>query len=328
MTAFVSGAGAGLPSTVVDNAAFATLGVTDEWIYGRTGVRRRYRLGPGERLAGLAAVAGAAALVDAGARGADVDFVIAATTTADRVSPGLAPEVAAALGAPGCGAVDVNGACAGFLYALDYAVARVEHGAADRVLVIGADAMSRITDGTDRNTAVLFGDAAGAVVVEAASGPACAQCAPYLSFGSAGEHADALYVDPAAGTVRMDGAEVYASAVDAMASEIEEVLRACELAQEDIDLLVCHQANARIVKAVARRLHWRPDQAASYVDEFGNTSSASIPVALWRAQGEGRLKPGQRVGLGAFGAGFTWGAGVLNWKGCRHAHALAAGSEG
>jgi len=121
--------------------------------------------------------------------------------------------------------------------------------------------------------------------------------------------------------VRMDGGEVYVSAVDAMTSEIEAVLLACELGQDDIDLLVCHQANARIVSAVARRLNWRKDHAASYVDEFGNTSSASIPVALWRAQDDGRLKPGQRVGLGAFGAGFTWGAGVLSWKGCRHASA-------
>jgi 3-oxoacyl-[acyl-carrier-protein] synthase III len=318
MTALVSGAGAALPATVVGNDAFEGLGITDEWIFGRTGVRRRHRLQPGERLADLAVAAAAVALSDAGADPADVDFVVAATSTPDRISPGLAPEIAYLLGAPQVGAVDLNGACTGFLYALDYALARVEQGAADRILVIGADAMSRITDESDRNTAVLFGDAAGAVVVEAASGTDCIECPQFLSFGSAGEYAAALCVDRPAGVVRMDGGEVYASAVDAMSSEIEAVLLACEVDQDDVDLLVCHQANSRIVSAVARRLKWRAERAVTYVDQFGNTSSASIPVALWKAQADGRLKPGHRVGLGAFGAGFTWGAGLINWKGCAH----------
>lgn len=321
MTAVVSGAGAALPATEVANDAFAALGVTDEWILHRTGVRRRYRLQPGERLVDLATEAGATALSDAGADAADVDFVIAATTTPDRLSPGLAPEIAYLLGVPQAGAVDLNGACTGFLYALDYALARVEHGAADRILVIGADAMSRITDETDRNTAVLFGDAAGAVVVEAATGAACSECAQFLSFGSAGEYADALCVDRETEVVRMDGGEVYANAVDAMTNEIESVLLAAEIEQDEVDLLVCHQANSRILKAVARRLHWPDERAVSYVDQFGNTSSASIPLALWKAQDDGRLKSGHRVGLGAFGAGFTWGAGVINWKGCGHAGA-------
>lgn len=324
MTAVVFGVGAALPAMTVTNDAFAALGVTEEWIVHRTGVQRRYRLKPGERLVDLAAAAGAAALSDAGADPADVDFVIAATTTPDRVSPGLAPEIAHLLGVPQSGAVDMNGACTGFLYALDYALARVEHGAADRILVIGADAMSRITDETDRNTAVLFGDAAGAVVVEAAKGAVCTECAQFMSFGSAGEHADALYVDRETEVVRMDGSEVYASAVDAMTSEIEAVLLACEIGQDDVDLLVCHQANSRILNAVVRRLKWRADRAVSYVDQFGNTSSASIPVALWKAQIDGRLKPGHRVGLGAFGAGFTWGAGVISWKGCGHAAKMPA----
>lgn len=318
MTALVSGAGAALPSTVVENNAFEALGITDEWIFGRTGVRQRYRLKPGERLVDLATAAGAAALSDAGASAADVDFVIAATSTPDRVSPGLAPEVGYLLGVPRSGAVDMNGACTGFLYALDYALTRVEQGSADRILVIGADAMSRITDESDRSTAVLFGDAAGAVVVEAPQGTGCLECTQYLSFGSAGEYADALYVDRESEVVRMDGGEVYASAVDAMTSEIEAVLLACEIGQEDVDLLVCHQANSRIVQAVARRLQWPPDRAVSYVDQFGNTSSASIPLALWKSEADGHLKPGHRIALGAFGAGFTWGAGVINWKGCGH----------
>jgi 3-oxoacyl-[acyl-carrier-protein] synthase-3 len=179
--------------------------------------------------------------------------------------------------------------------------------------------MSRITDDSDRNTAVLFGDAAGAVLVEAGQGAGCDECAQYLSFGSAGEYSDALYVDHETRRVRMDGGEVYAAAVEAMTSEIEAVMQACDIEQDDVDLLVCHQANSRILSAVTRRLGWPAERAAAYVDQFGNTSSASIPVALWKAQADGRLAPGHRVGLSAFGAGFTWGAGVINWKGCAHA---------
>jgi 3-oxoacyl-[acyl-carrier-protein] synthase-3 len=324
MTAYISGVGAALPRTVVANDAFAALDITDEWIFGRTGVRRRHRLAPDERLAELAATAGSAALADAGGAAGCVAVVAAPPPTPDRVSPGLAPEIAHRLGIPQAGAVDLNGACTGFMYALDYALARVEHGSADRILVFGADAMSRLTDRTDRNTAALFGDGAGAVVVEAGGRGECELCAQYLSFGSAGENADSLCVDRTSGVVRMDGGEVYAHAVDAMAEEIEAVLRACEIEQDSVDLLVCHQANSRIVKAVARRLAWSVERAACYVEHFGNTSSASIPLALWKAQADGRLKPGNRVALAAFGAGFTWGAGVVNWKGCAHT-ALGAG---
>jgi 3-oxoacyl-[acyl-carrier-protein] synthase-3 len=318
MTLVLAGAGAALPATAIENDAFESLGITDEWIVDRTGVRRRYRLRPDERLVDLAAAAARQALDDAGVEAADVDFIVAATTTPDRVSPGLAPEIGHLIGARSPGAVDVNGACTGFLYALDYAISRVSHGSADRILVVGADAMSRLTDAADRNTAVLFGDAAGAVLVEAGSGEPCAVCVPFLSFGSAPEHAGALYVDHDDRVVRMDGAQVYASAVEAMTEEIEAALAAHELTADDIDLLVCHQANSRILNAVVRRLRWNPERAASYVDRFGNTSSASIPLALHRAQQDGRLKQGNTVMLSAFGAGFSWGAGVVGWKACRH----------
>ncbi|WP_103339868.1 3-oxoacyl-ACP synthase III family protein [Amycolatopsis sp. CA-126428] len=318
MSVVVSGVGTALPATVVGNDAFEDLGVTGEWIVERTGVHHRHRLQPGERLAGLAATAASRALADAEVAATDVDFVVAATTTPDRVSPGLAPEIGHLIGAASPGAVDVNGACTGFLYALDYAISRISHGSADRVLVVGADAMSRLTDPADRNTAVLFGDGAGAVLVEASRGETCEDCVPFLSFGSAPEHAGALFVDHGDNAVRMDGAQVYASAVEAMTDVIRSVLTGHEITEDDVDLLVCHQANSRILAAVVRRLKWRPERAASYVGEFGNTSSASIPLALGKAQDEGRLKPGHTVVLSAFGAGFTWGAGVLGWKACRH----------
>ncbi|MFD9095703.1 beta-ketoacyl-ACP synthase 3 [Streptomyces collinus] len=319
MSVVVSGVGAALPATAVGNAAFADLGVSDEWILDRTGVRRRHHLQPGERLVELAAAAATQALEDAGVGASDVDFVVAATSTPDRLSPGLAPGVGHSIGAASPGAVDVNGACTGFLYALDYAISRVSHGSADRVLVVGADAMSRLTDPADRNTAVLFGDGAGAVLVEAQRGAVCDVCVPFLSFGSAAEYADALYVDHADRAVRMDGAQVYASAVEAMTDEVESALAAHDITQDDVDLLVCHQANSRILKAVVRQLGFSPERAASYVDQFGNTSAASIPLALRQAQDDGRLKRGHTVVLGAFGAGFTWGAGVIGWKACRHA---------
>ncbi|MGX5185512.1 beta-ketoacyl-ACP synthase 3 [Streptomyces avermitilis] len=310
MSVVVSGVGAALPATAVENDAFADLGVSDAWILDRTGVRRRYHLQPGERLVELAAAAATQALDDAGIGASDVDFVVAATSTPDRLSPGLAPVIGHLIGAGSPGAVDVNGACTGFLYALDYAVSRVSHGSADRVLVVGADAMSR---------PVLFGDGAGAVLVEAQRGAVCDACVPFLSFGSAAEYADALYVDHDDKAVRMDGAQVYASAVEAMTDEIESALATHDITQDDVDLLVCHQANSRILKAVVRQLGFSPERAASYVDQFGNTSAASIPLALRKAQDDGRLKRGHTVVLGAFGAGFTWGAGVIGWKACRHA---------
>ncbi len=320
MTAIIAGVGSALPATIIDNDHFEPLGLTDEWITTRTGMRRRHWLTTDERLAELAAAAGAEAMADAEVTAADIDFVIVATSTPDRISPGLAPEVADLLSIPRPGAVDMNGACTGFLYALDYALSRVEFGASDRILVIGADAMSRITDRSDRNTAILFGDAAGAVIVEAGPGHDCPHCPQFLSFGSDGQCADLLHVDRESGFVQMDGAEVYAFAVDAMAGEIEHVLATGGVEGDEVDLLVCHQANSRILAAVARQLGWSDERSACYVDQFGNTSSASIPLALSQAQADGRIKPGQRVGLGAFGAGFSWGAGLINWKGCSHGH--------
>ncbi len=312
MSAIITGVGAALPGQCVTNEAFAALDLTDKWITSRCGIRQRYHLKEGELLVDLAADAAREALADSGVGADEIDMVIVATSTPDRVSPGLAAELAHKIGAEHCGAIDLNGACTGFLYALDYAMMRVDQGSSDTVLVVGADAMSRLTDPTDRDTAFLFGDGAGAVIVTAGDGGR----PQYLSFGSAGEGSDFLSVSRETGKLRMDGVEVYAAAVDAMSGELDAVLNACGEGRDDVDLAVCHQANARIVNAVGRELGLAHDKVVSYVAEFGNTSSASIPIALWKAQADARLQRGHRVALAAFGAGFTWGAGIINWKGC------------
>jgi 3-oxoacyl-[acyl-carrier-protein] synthase-3 len=318
MNILITGLGAAVPGPPIPNSAFYGLDIDDEWIASRTGVHHRHHLGPGESLAELAAEAGRAAFRDAAISGKGVDFVIAATSTPDQPSPGIAPRIANLVGSPGAGAVDLNGACTGFLYALDYAIAKIDHGGADRILVVGADAMSRITDADDKNTAVLFGDGAGAVVVEASGGRSCDQCAPMLSFGSAGERMSALYVSPDSHKVVMDGAEVYLAAVEAMSGELDHVLASSALEATDIAQLVCHQANGRIIAAVARRLRWPKERVLSYVDRFGNTSAASIPIALATGRNEQRFVDGDRLALAAFGAGFSWGAGLVTWKECTH----------
>lgn len=317
MTAIMTGVGSSLPAGVVTNDAFAGLGLTDAWISQRTGISSRHRLSHDERLTDIAAKASADALADAGVSPQDIDFVVVATTTPDDISPGIAPELANLIGAHGVGAIDLSGACTGFLYGLDYAVAKIEHGTADRILVVGADAMSRITNFSDRDTAPLFGDGAGAVVLESTN-VECEECSAYFSFGSAGEYAQNLVVRRDDPVVTMHGAEVYMHAVDAMSSELTLVLGATGLEQKDVDLLLCHQANQRILDAVTRRLGWDPSKVASVLEKFGNTSSASIPLALGESVRQGAVRAGGRIAFAAFGAGFTWGAGVARWKACPH----------
>ena len=227
MSVTISGVGAAVPNDPIPNGEFAALGVDDEWIASRTGVRQRHHLRQEQTLAELALEASEKALADAGISAEEIDFVLAATTTADQVSPGLAPVVAAGLGAPQVGAVDLNAACSGFLYALDYAASKIEQGSIDRALVIGADAMSRLTNPEDAGTAVLFADGAGAAIVQAA--PEVSEDEyPYMcSFGSDGSQAQALYISDSTQQVVMDGAEVYMAAVDAMSEEITYVLDSC-----------------------------------------------------------------------------------------------------
>ncbi|MEA2231575.1 MAG: 3-oxoacyl-[acyl-carrier-protein] synthase [Solirubrobacteraceae bacterium] len=312
MKAGVFGIGSALPEHVVTNADFAAyLDTTDEWIVRRTGIRERRRLNGNVTLTELAAAACADALKDAKRSAEDVDHVIVSSLTPDRLMPGLAPAVADAIGANGAGAVDVNAACAGFLYALDQAAALVESGRAKLVVVCGAEALSRITDRNDRGTAILFADGAAAVVV--AGGDLDRGCSPFV-LRSDGVHGDLLYADNDERLLRMEGKEVYRHAVGRMVEATNEALVRAKLTVDDIDLLVVHQANQRIIESAAHRLGVPDEKVFVNVDTIANTSSASIPLALHQAEREGRLKAGATVAIAAFGAGFVWGAGVLSWK--------------
>ncbi|WP_406327076.1 3-oxoacyl-ACP synthase III family protein [Streptomyces sp. NBC_00203] len=312
MTVTIAGVGAALPSAVLGNDHFAPLDTSHEWIVKRTGIHTRHWLGPGETLADLAEQASREALADAGRSAHEIDHVVVSTVTPDRVTPGIAPELATRLGAPGPPALDLNAACAGFLYALDYGCALIETGRAHCVLVCAAEALSRITDRTDRSTAVLFGDAAGAVVLSSTGADGSER--PRFLLGSDGRHTDLLYADLEDRVLRMSGREVYEFAVDTMAGQTRKVLAECGLTTADIDCFIGHQANVRILRAVAAALDIPQARSQISIDKVGNTSSASIPFALWQARGAGRLRPGDRIVMAAFGAGFVWGAGVIRWK--------------
>jgi 3-oxoacyl-[acyl-carrier-protein] synthase-3 len=312
LTAGLFGVGAALPEREIDNAYWEQrLDTDDAWIVRRTGIRTRRWLEPGEPLAPLAAQACAAALADAGRRPDEVDQVIITTITPDKVTPGLAPEVARLIGAHGAAAVDLNAACAGFLYALDQAAALVETGRARVVLVCGAEALSRLTDTEDRGTAVLFGDGAGAVVVAAGE---LDRGVARMVLGCDPEQGDLLFAEQDERKLRMRGREVYRHAVARMVEASRGALDAAGLDVGDLDLFVAHQANSRIIEAAANELGLPHDKLALNVDRVANTSSASIPLALAQAEADGLLKPGMTVGLAAFGAGFVWGAGVVSWK--------------
>ncbi|MEA2155779.1 MAG: 3-oxoacyl-[acyl-carrier-protein] synthase [Solirubrobacteraceae bacterium] len=319
MKAGVLGIGSALPEHVVTNADFAAyLDTSDEWIQRRTGIRERRHLNGSHSLTDLAVTACNAALADAGREATDVEHVIVSTLTPDRLMPGLAPGIADLIGANGAGAIDVNAACSGFLYALDQAAALVESGRCKLVLVCAAEALSRITDRNDRGTAILFADGAAAVVV--AGGDLALGCSPFV-LRSDGVHGDLLYASSDERLLRMEGQEVYRHAVARMVEATAEALVRARMTVDDIDLFVAHQANARIIETAARRLGVPDEKVVINVDVVANTSSASIPLALHQAEREGRLKPGATVALAAFGAGFVWGAGVMGWKERVHAAA-------
>lgn len=320
--AVIEGLGTCVPPRAVTNDELAQhLDTTDEWVRTRTGIAQRYIAEPGTGTADLAVEAGARALKSAG--GGDIDMVIVATTTPDRLCPTTAPEVAARLGLPQVAAFDVHGACAGFIYGLATGVGLLAAGAAQRVLMIGAETMSRMVDWDDRGTAVLFGDGAGAVVLRAATGPDEPGTVGPFDLGSDGDlsdllevaaggsrrPADAESVAEGAHFLRMDGREVYRQAVHRMVQSSNAVLERAGLTVDDIDRLVGHQANARILDAVADRLGVAADRRVVNVARYGNTSSASIPLALADLD----LEPGQKVLLTAFGAGLSWGSTLLTW---------------
>ncbi len=309
--ASLTGAGLAVPARVVENAAIAArLGVDEHWIERRTGTAVRHVVGEGERLADLAAQAGATALAEAGVAADELDQVIVATTSADEMSPHTATFVAGRLGAAGAAAIDISAACVGFLSGLALAVGMLESGRAERALVIGADALSRYLDPDDRGSAMLFGDGAGAVVLTATGGPSRVGPAILSSDASGGPLIRLGRDEP---LIRMDGPEVYKRAVAVMTQVTHEAVAAAGLELADIDLFVYHQANARILRAVGQRLGLDPDRVVDYVSRYANTSAASLPIALATAAAEGRLRPGDRVLLAAFGAGLVWGGVVVEW---------------
>jgi len=319
MRAGVIGIGSALPEQIVTNKQLeAYLDTTDEWIVRRTGIRERRHLNGSVTLTDLALAASRAALEDAGREAADIDHVIVATFTPDRLMPGLAPRLAKLLGTHNAGAIDVNAACAGFLYGLDQASALIESGRVKCALVVGAEALSRVTDMHDRGTAILFADGAAAVVVEA--GEFEIGCSPFV-LASDGEHGDLLYAERDERLLRMEGQEVYRHAVERMVEATKEALRRADMTVDKVDVLIVHQANQRIIDAAARRLGVPEEKVFANVSTIANTSSASIPLALHHAELAGRLKPGDTVALAAFGGGFVWGAGIVKWKEVVHAGA-------
>ena len=306
--AAIAGLGVALPSRVVTTTQIASrLGVDPAWIVQRTGIRQRRVCSPGEGLTDLAARAARAALDDARVHPASVDLVLVATTTADDVTPGAAPLVAFDIGATGAAAMDVAAACTGFLSGLSLAAAAIESGRARTVVLVGADVFHGFCDPEDRATAALFGDGAGAVVLQAGS----AALGPVVLRADA--QRDLLYIDREEQIVRMDGPEVFRHAVDRMTEATLEALADAGLSLDDVDCFAYHQANARITAAVGRRLGVDADRVVDCIEDCGNTSAASLPLALAHARREGLLAPGATVLLGAFGAGFTWGATTLTW---------------
>ncbi|MFL5828567.1 MAG: beta-ketoacyl-ACP synthase 3, partial [Solirubrobacteraceae bacterium] len=289
----------------------ASLGISEEWIVSRTGIRERRRARPDERLTDYATRVGADALEQAGVDAADVDLVIVATMTQDELTPNTAPLVAHALGAERAGAFDVGAACTAFMSGLSLGAAQIESGRAEIVLLVGADFITRITNYEDKRTAPLFADAAGAVVLGPGGGER-GVIGPIV-LGSDGSHGQTICATHAERKLTMDGPEVFRHAVARMGTVTLDAVQRAGLALEDIDLFVYHQANARITRALGERLGLPVERVVDCIETLGNASAATLPVALATAQRDGRLQPGSRVLVSAFGAGFTWGGGVLEW---------------
>ncbi|WP_288415769.1 beta-ketoacyl-ACP synthase III [uncultured Novosphingobium sp.] len=315
----VIGTGSALPRTVVSNAELAArVDTTDEWIVERTGIRQRHIAEPDETTGSLATEAARAAIAAAGVEAKDVDLIVLATATPDQTFPATATIVQHNLGCHGGIAFDVAAVCSGFLYAVGVADSMLRTGMAQRALVIGAETFSRILDWEDRTTCVLFGDGAGAILLEAQDQAGDSPRGILATkLHADGNHNQLLYVDGGASTtgtvgkLRMKGREVFRHAVVNLADVLREVLAETCLQTSDIDWLVPHQANARILDATARKLSLPPEKVVITVDRHANTSAASVPLALDTAVRDGRIKPGQLVMLEAMGGGFTWGASLV-----------------
>jgi 3-oxoacyl-[acyl-carrier-protein] synthase-3 len=302
-----------LPAGRLTSAELAErYGIDERWIIDRTGIRERRRAAPGERLTDCAARAGARALEEADVSASELDLVLVATMTPDELTPNAAPLVAHALGAEHAGAIDVGAACTGFLSGLALGAAQIESGRAESVLLIGADFMTRIVDYEDRRSASLFGDGAGAVVLGGARDGGQGSIGPIV-LGADGSHGETITAGHELRKLRLDGPEVYRNAVARMGEMTLEAVRLAGLTLADIDLFVYHQANARITRALGERLGLAPERVVDCIEMLGNASAATLPIALAAARDDGRLRPGARVLLSAFGAGFTWGGGVLEW---------------
>ncbi|MBD3759841.1 ketoacyl-ACP synthase III [Sphingomonadaceae bacterium G21617-S1] len=315
--AVIIGTGSALPRRQVSNAELAkTVDTSDEWIVERTGIRNRYIAGEGETTASLATEAARRAIESAGIAAADIGLIILATATPDQTFPASATIVQTALGIDDCVAFDVQAVCSGFLYALSVADSMIRSGGASTALVIGAETFSRILDWEDRTTCVLFGDGAGAVVLRAEQGTRGILA---TRLHADGRHNQLLYVDggpsttQTVGKLRMRGQEVFRHAVTNLASVLREVMEAAGLATADIDWVVPHQANRRILDATARKLGLPAERVIVTVDQHANTSAASVPLALDVAVRDGRIKPGDLLVLEAMGGGFTWGAAAIRY---------------
>ncbi|MCI0399914.1 MAG: ketoacyl-ACP synthase III [Gammaproteobacteria bacterium] len=317
----ISGIGSYLPERVLTNADLEKMvDTSDEWISMRTGVRKRHIAAEDETTCDLAEHAARRALEAAGITAGEIDLIVVGTTTPDMVFPSTACLLQQRLGIHGCAAFDLQAVCTGFIYALDIADKFVKSRTANRALVVGAETLSRIIDWTDRNTCVLFGDGAGAVVLEASDEP---------GIISSHLHADGQYKDllivPAGiskgfdrlqnggAYIKMQGNEVFKVAVNTLGRIVDETLAANNMQKEDVDWLVPHQANIRIISATAKKLDMPMERVVVTVDEHANTSAASVPLALDTAVKDGRIKRGEIVLLEAFGGGFTWGSTLLRY---------------
>ncbi len=309
------GTGSALPAKSVSNAELAErVDTSDEWIRERTGIANRYIADESETTSSLGTAAARAALDAAGIEPQAIDLIILATATPDQTFPASATKVQAALGINDCVAFDVAAVCSGFLYAVSVADSMIRSGAANRALVIGSETFSRILDWEDRTTCVLFGDGAGAVVLGAEESKDGARGILATKLHADGRHNQLLYVDGGpsttgtVGKLRMKGQEVFRHAVTNLAAVLREVLDMAGESADNIDWVVPHQANARILDATARKLGLAPEKVIVTVDQHANTSAASVPLALDVAVRDGRIKPGDLVVMEAMGGGFTWGA--------------------
>ena len=316
----VRGVGSCLPARTLTNADLAQMvDTSDEWIVQRTGIRERHIAGDDELTSDLAVKAARAALADAGLEPADIDLIVLATSTPDNTFPATAVSVQAALGITQGAAFDLQAVCSGFVFAVATADNFLKSGSFKRALVIGAETFSRILDWSDRTTCVLFGDGAGALVLEAVEAGEDGRGILTTHLRSDGRHKNKLYVDggvsstKSVGYLRMEGREVFRYAVGMITDVIEDAFEATGETAETIDWFVPHQANRRIIDASAVKLGIAPEKVVITVDRHGNTSAASIPLALAAARADGRIKTGDLVLLEAMGGGFTWGSALIRW---------------